>query len=354
MRLAAAVASLVISFRSWSAASVGKSPRSTVAALKSWIEAVKTHTPGRVDAPVVTVAALSYEARAELNVGMEFFLHVLMGGTYDTKGNPAAKMVAELARAGGNPDADSFLKQAAILHADVAAYGDRAPIETSRTAKGAGPRTEKLQIGGGTTTVHSDGPVPPLLTQNRLVLARDGQILGEAVASWNWPFGRSLLDLVGKDKRALQQARKSRSEPDPFVSAWYHATTAYMFANGLYGDATPHLQHAAEMLPDDAQILFDRGCYAELMGLPMHQVLLSEDAIANRRADGGHRDGPPTWTPPRSAPPLRIPTADKANAEAERLYRRAVVVESVVGRSASPIGAPAKSAQAPRGSSRAS
>ena len=272
------------------------------------------------------MAALSYEARAELNVGMGFFLHVLMGGTYDTKRNPAAKIVAELAQSAGNPDADSFLKQAAVLHADVAAYVGRAPIETSRTAKGAGPRTEKLQIGGGTTTVHSDGPVPPLLTQNRLVLARDGQILGEAVASWNWPFGRSLLDLVGKDARALPQARKSRSAVDPFVSAWYHATTAYMFANGLYGDATPHLQHAADVLPDDAQILFDRGCYAELMGLPMHQLLLSEDAIGNRRADGGHRDGPPTWTPPRSAPPLRIPTADKANAEAERLYRRAVAV----------------------------
>ena len=50
-------------------------------------------------------------------------------------GQPAAKMVAELAVSAGNPDADSFLKQAAILHADVAAYVGRAPIETRR-AKG--------------------------------------------------------------------------------------------------------------------------------------------------------------------------------------------------------------------------
>ena len=60
----------------------------------------------------------------------------------------------------------------------------------------------------------------------------------------------------------------------------YHATPACLFANGLFGDATPHLKHAAELLPADALILFDRGCHAEILGLPMHQALLSERDLA--------------------------------------------------------------------------
>ena len=73
---------------------------------------------------------------------------------------------------------------------------------------------------------------------------------------------------------------------DPFVSAWYHAATAYMFATGSYGDVTPHLSQGAERLPDDAWMLFDRGCYAEILGLPMHQALVPERDTVGQRASG--------------------------------------------------------------------
>ena len=73
-----------------------------------------------------------------------------------------------------------------------------------------------------------------------------------------------------------------------------------MFASGLYGDATPHLHHASMLLPDDALALFDRGCYAEILGLPMHQALV---------------------------PTAGIPPAAKTNAEAERLFRRALAAD---------------------------
>ena len=104
----------------------------TAAAIRSWVEAVKTHVPGRVDAPLVTVARLSYAQREELNVGMEFFLHILVGGTYDTKGNRAAKEIAETTYLAGNPDVDSFLKRAVILHSDAAEYIDSFPSPERR------------------------------------------------------------------------------------------------------------------------------------------------------------------------------------------------------------------------------
>jgi len=98
---------------------------------------------------------------------------------------------------------------------------------------------------------------------------------------------------------------------DPFVGAWYHATTAYMFASGLYGEATPHLEHAAAVLPDDARVLFDRACYAELFGLPMHQVLLTSDSSGGRATQLQ----------------LRVPDAEKTNGAAERLFRRTLEID---------------------------
>ncbi len=146
------------------------------------------------------------------------------------------------------------------------------------------------------------------------------------VSTWNWPFARSLLDLLsaGRIRKIFSDGRPERAT-DPFVSAWYHATTAYMFASGLYGDATPHLHHASMLLPDDALALFDRGCYAEILGLPMHQAL-APDQDAGRRARSNAAGGPPTWTTPGSEP-LRIPSAGKTNAEAEQLFRRALAVD---------------------------
>ena len=96
-----------------------------------------------------------------------------------------------------------------------------------------------------------------------------------------------------------------------FTRARYRATAAYMFANGKYGEATSHLQAAAVALPGDARVDFERACYAEIMGLPMHQLLLPETGAAVRQGID-----------------LRIPGGDKANAEAEQSFRRALAIDS--------------------------
>jgi hypothetical protein len=100
----------------------------TMVAVQAWVDAVKAHTPGRADDQVVKTAALSYDAREELNTGLDLFFRGLLDKKVDTQGNTAAKKIVEIGHRSGNPIANAFLKQAAVLHSDVAAYADRFPV----------------------------------------------------------------------------------------------------------------------------------------------------------------------------------------------------------------------------------
>jgi tetratricopeptide (TPR) repeat protein len=129
-------------------------------------------------------------------------------------------------------------------------------------------------------------------------MAEDGEIVGSGIADWNWPFARDLID------RLISPREQGR---DPFLGAWYHAVAAYLLQQGFYGDAEDHLTHAAGILPNDARVLFDRASFAEIMGLPKVQA---------------HR------TSGQSLPSnVHIPSATNANAEAERLFRRALELD---------------------------
>jgi tetratricopeptide (TPR) repeat protein len=347
MRHAAAITGVVLSLTMVRSGAEGRPQDPTVLALQDWVTSVNTHTPGRADAAVATVSAFSFETRKALSATMGLFLSALMEKVTGRVGtdNDVQKRVVEIGRAASrNPGAGAFLKRAAVLHSDAAAYGDLHPVLAAGSAEVSRPGIKELKIDphtGMPTNVHRDAPESPLLTNNRIVVDKDGQILGEVAGSWNWPFARSLLDLLsptrgaagtsgaGSVAEALVRSQPDRRSPrpaaDPFVGAWYHATTAYMFANGLYGEATTHLKHAADELPDDPRILFDRACYAEILGLPMRQVLLSDADIAEllaRRA--GSR---PSRLTAGGAAQLGIPIAEVTNAEAERLFRRALQVD---------------------------
>lgn len=316
MRLIAAAACFVLTVMAprWAVAGQDRKEitATTVTAIQAWVDAVQSHEPGRPDSPVATLAALSYEQREELNAGMALFLETLYSKKINNNaGSADAQRIMALGRAAG--DAKSFLKRAAVLHGDVAAYGDRRP--DARRAPSS-DREVRVVAGRAVSGLRPGETVPPLLRSDRLIVAQDGQATGETLASWNWPFARSLLDLVVR--------REDNRTIDPFVGSWYHATMAYMFANGLYGDATPHLRDAERLLPNDARLLFDRGCYAELLGLPMHQEILSAADIVAQRSRASGQDRGPQWRPPGSAPSLGIPLAETTNADAERLYRRAL------------------------------
>jgi tetratricopeptide (TPR) repeat protein len=267
-------------------------------AIKDWVTAVRSHTAGRRDAGAGRIASLTFEQRTELQAGMPLFLAAVQGKKVLSR-NQAEKQVLDLAtETKVNPGADAFFKRAAVLHSDVAVQNridDAKPVE------------------GGVDVPSSSEPPPPLLSRQRHILDKDGEILGEVMSDWNWPFARSLLDLIFP-----------KPADDPFVGTWYHATAAFMLRQGLYAEVFSHLARAAVVLPDDPFVLFDRAAYAEIQGLPVVQVLLSDDDVLTIRARREGRASSLIRTPERGGNNLNIPLAIVTNEEAERLFRRAL------------------------------
>ena len=305
---------LVVAHSATAAAAKSITP-ATAVALQSWVAAVKSHTPGRADAAVETVTAFSYGMREELDAGMRVFMAALMSQKSSAAAeNPAVKLVAEI---GKHASAAYlvFLERAVILHADAAMFGDRyvTQVEPPNETKTPSDRMKIDPASGIPIDLHDEARIHPLLSQRAVTLDKDGEILGHAAGSWNWPFARWLLDIVQR-----------KTPADPFIPRWYHATTAYMYANGLYAEATTHIQRAGEVLPDDSRILFDRACFSEILGLPMHQVLLPDENDAPRGLTQAE------WLAHRSntsTAALGIPRASWTNAQAERLFRQALHVD---------------------------
>ena len=185
----------------------------------------------------------------------------------------------------------AFLKRAAVLHTDTAFKREIDVPARDRAV------TDNVTSDGPAVPPVSGRPYSALLSQRSLYLNRDGKTLGNTLSDWNWPFARSLLALLLPMARGSVESWKPAD--DPFVGTWYHATTAFMFQRGSPGEVIEHLHRAAAVLPDDARILFDRACHAEILGLPRTQALSSDGAVS-------------------------IPDEDRANDEAERLFRRAL------------------------------
>jgi Tfp pilus assembly protein PilF len=288
------------------------------AAVRAWVEAVKSHDPGHADRAVRSVSAYSYAGREQLNAGMRLFLIGLFGTVVTTRdaapGNPAAEEILTIAHAAGTPTAANFLKRAAVLHADVAMYVDQTRLQRTSITPATPPPSPQRSM-DRVRAPSSTQAVAPLLFNDRFPADEDGELLGEVPASWNWPFARFLLDL--KNLHAIPP-------DDPFIPAWYHATTAYMLGRGTYGDLDLHLKHAADKFPDDVRILFDRACFAEMWGLPLQQALLTD----RDRLEQQSRDAQTLRiSAPRSRRALAIPFAEKTNADAEDLFRRALAVD---------------------------
>ena len=267
----------------------------SVEALARWVDAVNTHVPGRADGPVARIAAMPYSARRELNPSYSLFARVLRDGRPTATRSDVDEKISRLA--GDvllNPGASEFLRRAAILHFDALVFASKFPKPKDDAPPS--PRIDPTAAGRSRSRAN---PVPPLLANDRVILTRDGQIIGDGPADWNLPFARSLLDeLLGIPPVTL--------EDRDFVGQWYHAVAAYLFAMGMNGDAPAHLQHAERVLPDDPRLLFDRGSFAETLGLPIYQAV-QQEVTANRDAFSGG-----------------IPAEDQTNAVAEQLYRRAL------------------------------
>ena len=172
----------------------------TLRAMQSWVDAVRTHTPGQSDEAVALVSRLSLDTRKEMEAGMLLFVAALTRNKVgiDMTSEPQRRMVdlARLAR--GNPDAQTFLERAVVLHSDAAIYADRyvAQVEQPDEPKTPPNRMKIDPASGVPIDLQDNSRIHPLLAHKSLILDKDGQILGSAAASWNWPFARWLVDYL--------------------------------------------------------------------------------------------------------------------------------------------------------------
>ena len=258
----------------------------TVLAVRRWVDAVRTHTPGQLDDAVAMIVAFTGDDRRQLQKGLEVFLHALSGKgitTDSTETTAIARLGADVER---KPGVNAFLYRAAVLHAD-AVMAD--PI---KSALASGP---------------AEGP-------GGLVLANDGEYVKSAWPNWNWSFARNLLDLVQPGPAG-----------DPLVATWYHATSAYMMRFEFFGEAAPNLERAMQIFSDDARIVFDRACLAETLGLPRARQVLDDPrskAVLGQpqTASVGLLNRPAATV---VTAPAKFVTRAQTEAEAERLFRRA-------------------------------
>jgi tetratricopeptide (TPR) repeat protein len=270
------------------AAATGASAQSDASAdaLGRWVAAVHSHVPGQADKAAAFVAALTYRDREQLNPAMQLFFRLLRGER-PTPRDGAARRVRDMFESmHADPGQVPFIRRAAVLHADAAIFAGRFP-----PAPDDAPPAPAVR--GGRRV---DSP-PPLLSNERYVQQADGRVVGEVPANWNWPFARSLVDLLGGDRG--------------FAGEWYHAVDSYMTAASELGALRTQLGRAAQWLPDDPRILFDRACYAETLGLAYNQTV---------------RDDPNYWNPSIGISGA-VPPEGVTDGEAERLYARAVQID---------------------------
>lgn len=257
--------------------------------LGRWTTAVMHHTPGTSDAAVAATWAMTPSDRQVIRDHLHQFLMFLDGADFShAKGD--VLVVASVALSVFPLNRSDFVERAATLHADAVIFDTR-PKE---------PPTfdQPLAQGGRGARGNSGG-------QAVFFASTDGEYLNATVENPNWPLARLLLDEL--PPTAASQA---------FATAWYHGVTAYLLAQGNFGQAETNLDHATQAMPESAQTLFDLGCVAEAQGMNIFQQVILDD-----------RDPLLGGRPGIISAPRTIPSAKARGAEAAGLFDRALAIE---------------------------
>jgi hypothetical protein len=227
------------------AATVGGAPAGDrIDRVERWVADVARHRPGELDPPAVEVASWS---NAELQT-LWTDLYVLAelvhrpNANYFTLFTPNRvrkeplrytteefnhlRRIAEQARTMMGPD--PTLRRGALLHGDIAMNVTATP-EAFRELKSLAPQRVTVHIG-------------------------DGQALDVGATAIHWETARLLVD---------------RTPRDAFARAWYRATSAWMQQRADHD--MDHIDHAAQLYPDDPDLLFLDGCMHEILAMPVIQ-----------------------------------------------------------------------------------
>jgi len=207
------------------------------ALVRDWLAAVLDHTPGKEDQALRVVRRWGAEELRDAWVSVNVMVALLEDPnrrrfSVPQKGSliPVEVTSPDLHYMALNakkllqrPGRNRFLKRAALLHSDAAVL--------------AGPRPR--------WPFNSSF----LLPERVFVLTADGKQESLYGGDVNWEFGRMLLEGV------------ANAGQDADVWQWYGASLAHMLAAEHYDN--PHFEHALELLPRTADILFRNGCLHE-------------------------------------------------------------------------------------------
>lgn len=115
----------------------------------------------------------------------------------------------------------------------------------------------------------------PLYKATSGMLAQDGRRIGSAWLDSHLQVGQELVQRAVRRQHATNEIRQ-------LASQWYVAVAAVLAHQLALADLQPHLQHARETLPDDAEILFAAACMAETFAAPFSQAAVPAAAAPSR------------------------------------------------------------------------
>ena len=246
-------------------------PLTTSAFANEWLDAAAAHEPGATDAPLQKIASWNADRLERVLRGIR-----------------AAKPSETL---------NQLLERGAVLHGDITLLNQAL--------------TEPTRVAGWTSPGHA-------------LLSRDGEALGESGMDAHAQYARAFLRamrapttvvingeaVVGlKRVRAWEAARAN----NPRIRQWFRALSAHFAARRWLSDQLPHLDEAARVVGGDTALMFDAGCYGEVIASPEIQRSLSR----------GPRSAPAN--PQASRNPTALLLNERLNlADAERRYRTAL------------------------------
>jgi hypothetical protein len=236
--------------------------------VEQWLKAVSHHQPGTLDAPAEAIASWSDSDLGTLWLDLKNLIALMRdpGGqlmTVNARGQIARRYSDSQAgrlRALACAAAGIVLSDPVCVNRKVASQLDdelRQLAERARDGVGVGADNFVLKRG---TLLHTDLVVlaaestAPLGTPgagpHRIgVEMVDGQAKGIRQLKGHWDIAHLLVD-------AVRPTRRDKPAPgrDPMVRDWYRATAAWMQYAEHYD--LGHLNHAQELFPDDADLLF--------------------------------------------------------------------------------------------------
>jgi hypothetical protein len=255
--------------------------------LARWTTAVMHHTPGKPDAALKTVWAMTAADRFAIRDHLGRFFYFMDGGNFkdatddDLIVASAALDLFPLSRF-------EFIQRASTLHADAVIFDQNGHDASSPDERG--------------TPSSRYAPRRETSGQSIYFAANDAEYQTILFENPNWVLARRLLD-------DLPPGEASQD----FAVTWYHGVSAWLLWNQNYGQAETNLNHATDAMPQRALTLFDLGCVVEALGMNLMQQVIVDDNDPQLRSRPGLMQG-------------RQISANERDDRASSLFERALAI----------------------------